>query len=634
MAMRITTKMMQNTSLNNLNTNKTLQEKLTNQLSTMKKITRPSDDPVIAIRSLKLNSTLNKIDQYYEKNTNDAQSWLELTESAIKTTNEILEDMSGYITQCAQGSLTAEDRAAILQNLSNYQSEIYSTGNATSAGRSIFTGYRTDTSLTFLEDKTERYSITEQRDNSYIDTITHTVVGDMANINAGNFSTASYSAYTEYQVKSYDVARIRLAYNNLDWSTNEATNKNNIKLSYFSDVDKSPVLQNNTYVEGATISTTSYSVFINQSATINNTNNKIQIELTLTAKDGKITPVTLEEGTPRTEGSTTFALDANGKITITEKGNPPVTTTLQTTKNTDTAGKVTYSFDDRTQSTLEITSFSKTATDDAYASVYGDANADNITYIAETGELLLGKNVQNKLAALSVNDEIRISYDKSEWKTDDLDPVHYFYTKRYTDTRKADDPLIYNEEKLTKPKGNVAKQIIEYDIGSNQSIRVNTTADEIYTHNMGRDVEEVYSLLEEYDSLESAYSTVKGLIDSGKYEGEKLDILNKQLDALDKGRALAKSTLQDRCEGLQTIFKGYTNQATLTRTDVGSRESRLKLIQNRLSAQQTNFQELVSDNEDADVTELAIQLNSVKLTYEAALSSISYVMQTSLLDYI
>ena len=188
MAMRITTKMMQNTSLNNLNTNKTLQEKLTNQLSTMKKITRPSDDPVIAIRSLKLNSTLNKIDQYYEKNSNDAQSWLELTESAIKTTNAILEDMSGYITQCAQGSLTAEDRAAILQNLSNYQSEIYSTGNATSAGRSIFTGYRTDTSLTFLKDKTERYSITEQRDNSYIDTITHTVVGDMANINAGNFN--------------------------------------------------------------------------------------------------------------------------------------------------------------------------------------------------------------------------------------------------------------------------------------------------------------------------------------------------------------------------------------------------------------------------------------------------------------
>lgn len=626
MAMRITTKMMQNRSLNNLNTNKTLQEKLTTQLSTNKKITRPSDDPVIAIRSLKLNSTLNKIDQYYEKNSNDAQSWLELTESAIKTTNSILEDMSGYITQCAQGSLTAEERAAILQNLANYQSEIYSTGNATSAGRNIFTGYRTDTPLTFLKDKTERYSITEQRDNSYIDTITHTVIGDMANINAGNFNTASYSAYTEYQVKSYDVARIRLAYNNLDIDTDNTQNANKIKLSYFTDVNTDAA---HGTAKGASISTTSYSIFMNQDASGN-------MKITATAKDGTETDLTLTPGgaTIPLGNNTKISMDAKGKITITETGNPPQTTTLQTKTETDAAGNKTYTFADRMETSLTITSFSKTASDDAYASVYGDANANNITYVAETGELLLGKNVQNKLAALSINNEIRISYDKSEWKTDDLDPVHYFYTERYTDTRDADDPLIYNEEKLTAPKGNVAKQIIEYDIGSNQTIRVNTTADEIYTHNMGRDVGEVKALLEEYDSLEKAYDTVNSLIQSGKYEGTDLDTLNKQLDALDKARALSKATLQERCEGLQTIFKGYTNQATLTRTDVGSRESRLKLIQNRLSAQQTNFQELVSDNEDADVTELAIQLKSVELTYEAALSSISYVMKTSLLNFI
>ena len=626
MAMRITTKMMQNRSLNNLNTNKTLQEKLNTQLSTMKKITRPSDDPVIAIRSLKLNSTLNKIDQYYEKNSNDAQSWLELTESAIKTTNSILEDMSGYITQCAQGSLTAEERAAILQNLANYQSEIYSTGNATSAGRNIFTGYRTDTPLTFLKDKTERYSITEQRDNSFIDTITHTVIGDLANIDAGNLNTSYYSAYTEYQVKSYDVARIRLAYNNLDIDTDATKNADKIKLSYFTDVNTDAAHGTD---KGASISTTSYSIFMNQ-----NVINNGEMEITVTGKDGKENTYTLGPNGTITLDKTEISMDAKGKITITETGNPPQTTTLQTKTETDAAGNKTYTFADRMETSLTITSFSKTASDDAYASVYGDANANNITYVAETGELLLGKNVQNKLAALSINNEIRISYDKSKWKTDDIDPVHYFYAERYIDTRAADDPLVYNEEKLTTPKGNVAKQIIEYDIGSNQTIRVNTTADEIYTHNMGRDVGEVKALLEEYDSLEKAYDTVNSLIKSGKYEGTDLDTLKKQLNALDKARALSKATLQERCEGLQSIFKGYTNQATLTRTDVGSRESRLKLIQNRLSAQQTNFQELVSDNEDADVTELAIQLKSVELTYEAALSSISYVMKTSLLNFI
>ena len=104
--------------------------------------------------------------------------------------------------------------------------------------------------------------------------------------------------------------------------------------------------------------------------------------------------------------------------------------------------------------------------------------------------------------------------------------------------------------------------------------------------------------------------------------------------ALDKAKTMVKDKVQKRCEALITEFDGYIDQAKMAQTNVGSRESRLNLIQNRLGSQQTNFQELVSENEDADVTELAIQLSSVELTYEAALSSISYVMKTSLLDFI
>ena len=141
MAMRITTKMMQSTSLRNLNINKSLQEKLTNQMSTGKKITRPSDDPVIAIRALKLNSSLDKIDQYYEKNASDAQSWLELTESALHTVNEILtNDIRNNIISAKSSYKTVEDRQAVITHLQKAMEEIYATGNADSGGRSIFTG--------------------------------------------------------------------------------------------------------------------------------------------------------------------------------------------------------------------------------------------------------------------------------------------------------------------------------------------------------------------------------------------------------------------------------------------------------------------------------------------------------------
>ena len=120
MAMRITTKMMQNTSLRNLNINKARQEMLTNQMSTGKKITRPSDDPVIAIRALKLNSSLDKIDQYYEKNAADAASWLELTDAAIATVNGILSnDIKANINQICNSYMKVKDREAVILSLTN-----------------------------------------------------------------------------------------------------------------------------------------------------------------------------------------------------------------------------------------------------------------------------------------------------------------------------------------------------------------------------------------------------------------------------------------------------------------------------------------------------------------------------------
>ncbi|MEE1258071.1 MAG: flagellar hook-associated protein FlgL [Lachnospiraceae bacterium] len=626
MAMRITTKMMQNTSLNNLNTNKSLQEKLTTQLSTMKKITRPSDDPVIAIRSLKLNASLHKIDQYYEKNSEDAESWLQLTESAIKTTVEILTNMRTYVVQGAQGTLTADDRKAIIQNLSNFHKEIYSTGNADSAGRSIFTGYRTDTPLTFKEDKEERYSIVEQRDVTCLDITTFVRTGELATINEGNFNAPDKTT-TEYQVEDYQIPRIRLAYDDVDFQQDMDKNKKNVSISYLQTA-KIDEIRNT-----AAVNTSSYTAYVSMKTA---DPGKISIEIdgnTITLNtDGTNSPVTVDAN---------LQISAKDGVLTFAETDPTKTITMGFEEVTDETGMVTgFVLNEKYETTLTVTDFYPSATDEAYEAALGEENADSIVYIAETGELLLGKNIHEELSALSLDAEIRLGYDKTTWQEGDLDPIHYFYTKRYDDLRK--DPssgqkpkvLEYNAEKLTDPAENVAKQIIEYDIGSNQSIRVNTTADEVFTHDIGRDVEEVLAMLDKFSSIEDTYNKVKGMVESQKYEGDDLEKLKTEMVALEKAMTMTKARVQKRCEGLMTEFDGYIDQAKMAKTNVGSRESRLILIQNRLSSQQTNFQELVSENEDADITDLAIQLKSVELTYEAALSSISYVMKTSLLNFI
>ena len=83
--MRVTNKIIQNNQLTNINTNKTLQDQLSTQISSGKKIARPSDDPIVALRSLRLRTSVNQTSQYVEKNVEDAKSWLKVTEDAIKT---------------------------------------------------------------------------------------------------------------------------------------------------------------------------------------------------------------------------------------------------------------------------------------------------------------------------------------------------------------------------------------------------------------------------------------------------------------------------------------------------------------------------------------------------------------------
>ena len=642
MAMRITTKMMQNTSLRNLNINKYRQEKLTNQLATGKKISRPSDDPVIAIRALKLNASLDKIDQYYEKNAADAESWLKLTDSAISTVNEILStDVRSNINQACNSYMNADDRKKIIEHLTNAVEEIYSTGNASSAGRSIFTGYRTDMSLTMRTDKKQLNTITEQLTNAAIQKKIFVTTGDLKSINEGNFMDKET---TEYDVKTYDIYRIRLAYGDVDIEAVKDANGQPVLDAYGKQVYKSNIdlgfmtkaqVTDDNRVKLETGSVTAY---------VNIDTTKVPVQAVFTdalgtvLQDGAGNDLKLEPGDTMTVGNVTYSYGKDGKITIENPDTVPketVTIGSSITKGED--GKSVVKFDEKYKTSLEIDNYYPTGTDDdAYLSVTGEDNADKITYIADTGELLLGENVQKRLAGLSSDTELRVTYDKTNWKENDLDPVHYFYTERTQKDASGKEKVVnYNEKFLEDPTAS-GKQIIEYDIGNNQSLRVNTTADEVFTHDMGRDMLEVVEMLNEYGSLEESLNTVEKMMKSEKYDegSDEYKQLELQKKALGEAMTRVGDKINKRCKDLLDDCDGYLDKAQLAGTDCGARGSRLKLIQNRLNAQQTDFGELVSTNEDADYTDLVIQLKSVEMTYNAALSSISYVMQTSLLDFI
>lgn len=151
--MRITSGMMINNALYNLTKNKKLVDKLNTQLSTTKKIQRPSEDPIIAIRALRLRSTYNEVNQYLDKNIPDARAWMTTTQEAIDSINDVLTEISAYCNQGVNDYNTVAEREALVSSLKELRNQIYADGDTDYAGRTVFTGYKTDSTLTFQENE-------------------------------------------------------------------------------------------------------------------------------------------------------------------------------------------------------------------------------------------------------------------------------------------------------------------------------------------------------------------------------------------------------------------------------------------------------------------------------------------------
>ncbi|MCR5032484.1 MAG: hypothetical protein K6A92_06455 [Lachnospiraceae bacterium] len=561
--MRITNKIMQNNTLTNININKNLQNKLSHQMSTQKLLTRPSDDPVVAIRSLRLRTNVTEVTQFYKKNAPDAQSWLSVTQDALNTTLDVMTNMRSEFTTGANGDLTSSDRAIIMDSLKALRDEVYATGNVDFAGRYIFTGYRTGETLTFTDETTQQYSITEQVTSAALDTITHVNSADLMNITAGNVAT---NTTTQLAVSSGQLNRLQLSYKECD--------------------DAAPVIE---YAP-------------------------------TTGTDGNVTWQSLNTVTLRSFDTITWQqprLDGNGDPVLDDSSNPII----------DTVTGTAYDF--------------MLAAADGSVTSYTDANdntvdvADGI-FLKDTGEILLSDNAYTTLSSTKddlgteVNEaEIRVTYEKSTWRENDLRPEHYFACT--TDSNVPAKAIAYNQSYLST--GNVERQVIAYDVGYNQTIRVNTTADEGFDPAVVRVVDDVLQALEDVTKMEQSTQTIEKALE-GETDESKRSQLQTTLDAAQKAMTYLNDKLQSLFESGITKMQDFINAESIQITEVGTRLSRLDLVTSRLSGQKTTFETLQSANEDADITEVAIQLSSANLTYTAALQATAKIAQTTLLNYL
>lgn len=610
--MRITNNMIADNATMNINGNKIQLDADNTRMTTQKKIDRPSEDPVIAVRSLRLQTSLAKINQYYEKNIPDAQSWLDVTETALLNIKDIMTDVRTLCVKGATDTLTEDDRKTIYDQLQALQEQGFAEGNASYAERTVFTGFRTDKNLAFMkEDKNTRYNIQEP-------------------------------------LTATDMVKSRYYTNKVDMPTNATeVDRLNPDDPNYVDPDTMTIEESNFY--------------------------KLRLSYNLenVSETGEDTVTALHFRNPKNDGSTVencmIDWSANGSATSVDEtisytsptGLDPTTATYQVitpdpVEYTEGVVNKIYQFENES----DWAAWSKTQTptaDEIDAGIKVDEDGfakvkyvpeDAIVIIKETGELIFGENVATSL----MNDKkvIAADYTKAGFHEGELRPEYYFdsvLTKNEKgvdkDTNGVDLAIKY--DRYTQSVNASGKTVytpmitysIDYTISQNQSLGVNLEANECFDHRIYQDMDDMINAVSLAMAAHDKYDKIKAMMDEEQYQADPypelldgwLKIAEKEMDYYDDNM----SKLYSETLGKVDV---YLSKVTLAITDLGCRMDQLTLTEKRMSDQQEAVEELKSENDNMDLSEIIMNYTSSYTAYQSSLVAAGKLGEQTLLNYI
>jgi len=140
--MRITNRMISENSLNDLQ--RALGDVLAvqEQLSTGKRVNRPSDDPFATHRAISSRGAVLVLEQF-ARNVSEMKGWVSTTDYALSSITEALREVRTLAIQAANGYLTGTDRENIALRVDEFRETIMQLSRQQYAGRHVFSGTRT-----------------------------------------------------------------------------------------------------------------------------------------------------------------------------------------------------------------------------------------------------------------------------------------------------------------------------------------------------------------------------------------------------------------------------------------------------------------------------------------------------------
>lgn len=137
--MRITHGMVSDTSIRNLRNNLDRLESLHNEISTGKKLSRPSDDPAAVARTLTYNGDI-AAGEAYLRTIDSSTTWLNATDDALSEAGNLLQRARELAVEGANGTLNQADMSTLGNEIDHLLKQMVVTGNASLRGQRLFAG--------------------------------------------------------------------------------------------------------------------------------------------------------------------------------------------------------------------------------------------------------------------------------------------------------------------------------------------------------------------------------------------------------------------------------------------------------------------------------------------------------------
>jgi flagellar hook-associated protein 3 FlgL len=159
--------------------------KYEDQLATGKKINKPSDDPVVAMKGMYYRSNLTEVEQY-KRNLSELYLWMENSEAGIDEANKALQRTRELVIQGQNDTNSPSDREAIAREIEQLKHSLAATANTQVSGRYIFHGTDVTKPTVIQEDPVKvAENLYDKEINNYQVEVSRGVFMK-ANVNPGN----------------------------------------------------------------------------------------------------------------------------------------------------------------------------------------------------------------------------------------------------------------------------------------------------------------------------------------------------------------------------------------------------------------------------------------------------------------